>query len=609
MVETRILTPRGVTLAGTFVSPVDSVDAAVLFSHSFLADRHSAEHFDRLARQYRAAGYATLEFDYSGHGQSGDEIITLDAEVEDLRAASGWLADQGYSRQIVHAHSFGASVALTARPKAVLTYILSSPRIGPMSVDWRQIFSEDQLADLEQIGATTIPDDSASMRRQFTISKQTLADLSMGDANKLLDGLDKPTLIMLTSVIGKYAPKQGTPDVHGAPLGADGVKAAKEAIGLPSDKDFYVLPEAYDYFAAKKTVYAEREAEWKKEFEAWSEENPELRKEWDAFHTDSPTDDVPDVSFKVGDSLATRDASGKAIVMIAKRYGNFVGGSADLTGPNKTKIDDLDGVYSSENRKGRMIEFGIREFAMSAISAGISLHGGLRPFCATFLVFSDYLRPSLRVASLMKQPVIYVFTHDSIYVGEDGPTHQPVETLASLRAIPGVQVLRPGDAEETVEAWKMAYESKDHPVCLALTRQKLAVYEKADKDWKKTIRTGAYVVQEGSASPDITVLASGSEVNTALEAAKLVPEKKIRIVSVIDLKRFSEADDAARNKIIGSAKRIVAAEAGIGTEWFRFVKDRSDIFSIETFGESGPAEKVAEHLHFTAADLAKVLKR
>nr|WP_180485187.1 transketolase [Treponema socranskii] len=419
---------------------------------------------------------------------------------------------------------------------------------------------------------------------------------------------DKPTLIMLTSVIGKYAPKQGTPDVHGAPLGADGVKAAKEAIGLPSDKDFYVFPEAYDYFAAKKAAYAEREAEWKKEFEAWSEENPELRKEWDAFHTDSPTNDVPDVSFKVGDSLATRDASGKEIVVIAKRYGNVVGGSADLTGPNKTKID-ADGVYSAENRKGRMIEFGIREFAMSAISAGISLHGGLRPFCATFLVFSDYLRPSLRVVSLMKQPVIYVFTHDSIYVGEDGPTHQPVETLASLRAIPGVQVLRPGDAEETVEAWKTAYESKDHPICLALTRQKLTVYEKADKDWKKTIRTGAYVVQEGSAAPDITVLASGSEVNTALEAAKLVPEKKIRIVSVIDLKRFSEADDAVRNKIIGSAKRVVAAEAGIGTEWFRFVKDRSDIFCIERFGESGPAEKVAEHLHFTASDLAKLLKR
>lgn len=229
MVETRILTPRGVTLAGTFVSPVDSVDAAVLFSHSFLADRHSAEHFDRLARQYRAAGYATLEFDYSGHGQSGDEIITLDAEVEDLRAASGWLADQGYSRQIVHAHSFGASVALTARPKAVLTYILSSPRIGPMSVDWRQIFSEDQLADLEQIGATTIPDDSASMRRQFTISKQTLADLSMGDANKLLDGLDKPTLIIHDATDAEFGLLEMTQEAF--PLLPDGsrVEVAQDA--------------------------------------------------------------------------------------------------------------------------------------------------------------------------------------------------------------------------------------------------------------------------------------------------------------------------------------------------------------------------------------------
>lgn len=196
MVETRIPTPRGVTLAGTFVNPVDSVDAAVLFAHSFLADRHSAEHFDRLARLYRAAGYATLEFDFSGHGASGDDIITLEAEVEDLRAASGWLADQGYSRQLVHAHSFGAGVALTARPTAVLAYVLSSPTLGPISVDWTQIFSEDQLADLEEIGATSIPDDSPSRRRQFTISKQTLADLSLRDTDKLLRGLEQPTLII-----------------------------------------------------------------------------------------------------------------------------------------------------------------------------------------------------------------------------------------------------------------------------------------------------------------------------------------------------------------------------------------------------------------------------
>ena len=420
---------------------------------------------------------------------------------------------------------------------------------------------------------------------------------------------DKPTLIMLKSIIGKYAPKQGTPDVHGAALGVDGVKAAKEALGLPADKDFYVLPEAYDYFNAQKRARAQLEADWQKEFDAWSEENPELLREWDAFHSDAATSDIPDASFKVGDSLATRDASSKAINMIAHRYGNLVGGSADLMGPNKTKLDGCDGVYTPENRKGRTIEFGIREFAMSAISAGIKLHGGLRPFCATFLIFSDYLRPSLRVVSLMKQPVIYVFTHDSIYVGEDGPTHQPVETLTALRAIPGVQVLRPGDAEETVEAWKMAYESKDHPVCLALTRQKLAVYEKADPDWRNTVRTGAYIVQEGSENPDITVLASGSEVDMALDASKLVPGKKIRVVSVMDVKLFGQQDKVIRDKLIGNTKRLVAAEAGISMEWYQFVQNKDDIFCIDRFGESGPAEKVAEDMHFTPADFAKVLER
>lgn len=422
---------------------------------------------------------------------------------------------------------------------------------------------------------------------------------------------DQPTLIMLKSVIGKGAPKQGTADVHGAPLGAEGIIAAKKKLGLPVDQDFYVVPEAYKYFESKKAAFAKAEADWNADFAAWAKENPELKKLWDAYHSDSVTDDtVKDVVYKVGDACATRDASGKALNVIAARYANLVGGSADLMGPNKTAFKATDnGTFSPENRAGRTIEYGIREFAMSAVCAGISLHGGLRPFCATFLVFADYLRPSLRVVSLMKQPVIYVFTHDSIYVGEDGPTHQPIETMTSLRAIPGVQAIRPGDPEESMEAWKIAYASKDHPVCMAFTRQALAVYEKEDKTWKKNMAAnGAYIVKSGADKPDITILASGSEVNMALQAAAEVPEKKIRIVSVPDLKKFENLPKAKQDAIIGETKRVVCTEAGISMEWLQFTS-KENCFCIDTFGTSGPANKVAEYLGFTAKNLAKLLKK
>lgn len=419
---------------------------------------------------------------------------------------------------------------------------------------------------------------------------------------------NKPTLIMLKSVIGYGAPLQGTPDVHGAPLGADGVKTAKKTLGLPEDKDFYVLPEAYKYFEDKKSEFNSVEEDWKKEFAEWSKENPELRNQWDAFHSGKPTGTAKDVGFKAEDKTATRGAGGKVLNVMADRYLNLVGGSADLSGPNKTQLKNGDGIYSENNRIGRTIEFGIREFAMSALCSGISLHGGLRPFCATFLVFSDYMRAQIRLASLMKQPVIYIFTHDSIYVGEDGPTHQPIETLTALRAIPGVQVLRPGDAQETEAAWEEAIEANDHPVCIILTRQDLQGYEKADKDWKNTVKCGAYIAKDCEGTPDVTVLASGSEVSMAIAAASKVPQKKIRVVSVMDVKLFANLDASAREKLTGSGVRIVTAEAGIGMEWLQFVKDKRDVFSIERFGESGPAEKVAEHLGFTAEKLAEVLK-
>ena len=420
---------------------------------------------------------------------------------------------------------------------------------------------------------------------------------------------DQPSLIMLKSVIGKGAPKQNTADVHGAPLGAEGIIEAKKNLGLPTDKDFYVVPEAYKFFEDKKAEFAKLESDWNATFAEWAKENPDLAKLWDAYHSDKVTDEtIKDVEYKVGDACATRDASGKALNVIAARYANLVGGSADLMGPNKTAFKATDnGTFSPANRAGRTIEYGIREFAMSAVCAGISLHGGLRPFCATFLVFADYLRPSLRVVSLMKQPVIYVFTHDSIYVGEDGPTHQPIETMCSLRSIPGVQAIRPGDPEESMQAWNMAYASKDHPVCMAFTRQALAVYEKADKNWKENMATkGAYVVQEGSATPDITILASGSEVNMALKAASLTSGKTIRVVSVPDLKKFSGLCECEQKEIIGDAKRVVCTEAGVSTEWLQFAK-KEDCFCIDRFGTSGPANKVAEYLGFTAEELAKRL--
>jgi transketolase len=243
---------------------------------------------------------------------------------------------------------------------------------------------------------------------------------------------------------------------------------------------------------------------------------------------------------------------------------------------------------------------------MAAISNGIQLHGGLRAFCATFMVFADYLRPALRLSALMKQPVIYVFTHDSIFVGEDGPTHQPVEHLASLRAIPNVRVLRPGDPEETAWAWAFALERRDGPTALALTRQNLAVYAKDDLDWRRTLKAGAYVVKKVE-NPDVVVLASGSEVGMTLDAAFL-SSRKVQIVSVVSRELFERQDRSVREAIVPPGVRVVVAEAGVRQGW-EFWAKREDILSIERFGESGPAAKVAEELDFTAEALAAIIDR
>jgi transketolase len=413
----------------------------------------------------------------------------------------------------------------------------------------------------------------------------------------------KPSLIILTSIIGKGAPnKQNTADAHGAPLGAEEVGAAKKALGIP--EDFYVAPEAAGYFKAKRAEWKKTRERWLAEFNAWAGENPDKKKEWDAFYSGKAAPAALPV-YAPGDKIATRTAGNKALAAEAAANLNLVGGSADLKGPNAVGLPNT-GPYSAGDRLGRYIHFGIREFAMAATANGIQLHGGLRAFCATFMVFSDYLRPALRLSALMKQPVIYVLTHDSIYVGEDGPTHQPVEHLASLRVIPGLRVLRPADAEEASEAWAMAMERQDGPTVLALTRQNTVVFPKADPDWKNTIRTGAYIVQKAE-KPDLVLIATGSEVNLALEAAKLVSEKsgkKVQVVSMISRELFESQSENLRNVIVPPGVRTVCCEAGVKTGWERWAKPE-DIFSIDRFGESGPAARVAETLGYTAAALAE----
>ena len=419
---------------------------------------------------------------------------------------------------------------------------------------------------------------------------------------------ERPSLIILDSVIGKGAPTvAGSAKAHGAPLGAEGIAAAKKELGLPLDKEFYVVPEAYDYFESKRGSWAKKEADWKAVFAEWTQENPELAKEWKHFFAGKPAKKPVMTAYKSGDSLATRNASGNTLLDLSKVYTNLVGGSADLQGPNCTKLADTK-AYSPSSRDGRYIHYGIREFAMAAISNGIALHGGLIPFCATFLVFADYLRPALRLSALMRKNVIYVLTHDSIFVGEDGPTHQPIETLSSLRVIPNVQVLRPGDAEETAEAWKMAVSSKETPVCIALSRQNLPVYEKDDPDWRNTLLCGAYIVKKGGAKPDITVLATGSEVSLALKAAELVKGKKVRVVSVIDRELFRCQPKEIKEAITGKSARRIVAEAASPMGWEGFASSEKDLFCLTSFGESAPGAKVAEHFGFTAENLAKLIE-
>ncbi|ACL69090.1 transketolase [Halothermothrix orenii] len=418
---------------------------------------------------------------------------------------------------------------------------------------------------------------------------------------------DKPSLIIAKTKIAFGAPtKEGSSSAHGAPLGEEEIRGLKKNIGFPEDKEFYIPDEVKEFFKDHTEKLKKEREEWEKAFTEWAEENPDLKEEWDKAHNLELPGDLEETinNLEIKTPVATRKASGETLRKIADEIPYLVGGSADLAPSNKTYLDKY-GEIQKDSFDGRNFRFGVREHAMGAIVNGLSLHKGVRPFCATFLVFSDYMRPAIRMAALMKQPVIYVFTHDSVYVGEDGPTHQPIEHVEALRVIPNLKVLRPADAEETKAAWLEAVKRTDGPTALVLTRQGLPHIEK--EEGIVGFKRGGYIVhKEKGDRTDAVLMASGSEVSLAVEVAKLLEEKgkEVRVVSVPERREFVNQGTEYIEEVLGKDTFRVVLEAGVGNGWYRLLGHKCHVVSLEDFGMSGPGEEVARELGFDAEKIA-----
>jgi transketolase len=410
---------------------------------------------------------------------------------------------------------------------------------------------------------------------------------------------DRPSIIMLRTEIAFGSPnKQGTADAHGAPLGEEEVCLTKKCLGCPDDAFFCIHPDVQTRFRECLDRGGALEAEWKQTFDDFRRHQPEAAAEWQTFVDGRLPAEwssrLPAFSPQDG-PVATRAASGIVLNALAQQITNLIGGSADLAPSNKTFLNGVP-EFQKTSYAGRNIRFGVREHAMTAIMSGMMLHRGLRPYGGTFLVFADYMRPAIRLAALMGLPVIYVFTHDSIAVGEDGPTHQPVEHLASLRSIPGLTVIRPADATETAEAWRQALLSQDHPVALALTRQKLPILDRQKLPPAEDLAKGAYILADTDGQPDIIVIASGSEVHLALEAAESLSRSKgigVRVVSMPSWELFEAAPADYRAKVLPpEVKTRLAVEAGLPMGWERYVLGPDRVIGVDTFGASAPGPVV-----------------
>ncbi|MGV8883381.1 MAG: transketolase [Rhodoglobus sp.] len=419
---------------------------------------------------------------------------------------------------------------------------------------------------------------------------------------------DKPSLIILKTIIGWPAPKkQNSGKIHGSALGAEELAATKEVLGFDPELTFEVSDEVINHTRKAVERGQAQHAEWNVGFEAWAKANPEKKELLDRVLTGALPDGVDEALpvFEAGKDVSTRAASGKVLGALGAVIPELWGGSADLAESNLTTIEGAASFVPSEhsthewtgNPYGRVLHFGIREHAMGAILNGIVLHGNTRPYGGTFLIFSDYMRPAVRLAALMKAPSIFVWTHDSVALGEDGPTHQPIEQLATLRAIPGLDIVRPGDANEVAWAWKTILERREGPAGIALTRQNIPVFERGDGDASgevfasaKNVAKGAYVLAEApNGTPDVIFIATGSEVQLAVEAREVLRGEGInaRVVSAPSLEWFEEQDAAYRESVLpASVKARVSIEAGLNLTWTKYVGDAGRSVSIEHFGAS-----------------------
>lgn len=421
----------------------------------------------------------------------------------------------------------------------------------------------------------------------------------------------RPSLIKVNTLIGYGCPaKQGKASAHGEPLGVDNVAALKENIGWPCKGDFEVPQEVYDHYKELSANMAKAEDKWNELFAAYVEKYPEMKELWDNYFDGYDMSDLfnSDEYWAKGDKAeATRNTSGAILNMIKKAMPNLIGGSADLAPSNKTNMKDA-GDFSKDNYSGSNLHFGVREQAMAAIGNGLMLHGGLKAFVATFFVFSDYVKPMARLTALMKLPLTYVFTHDSIGVGEDGPTHEPIEQLAAFRSLPGFTVFRPCDRTETVAAWMYAVENECGPTGLVLTRQNLPQMEGSSKDALK----GGYVIADSQKEvPDAIIIASGSEVSLAVNAKEELKKDGIdvRVVSMPSMELFDKQSAEYKESVLPNAvRKRVAVEALSDFGWYKYVGLDGRVIAMEGFGASGPAATLFEHFGFTVDNVVKTVK-